>query len=127
MVRAHSVFVSYGPPDAHLTQAVQNGGPLPGKDLRARLYALDVPFRAHEDLLRTGTERAARDGIFAARVPSARALLVTDIYGCNAHGWTDAEYQKRLDRQFSAAPRRAGLGTDATPLRKRNRSSQLRH
>jgi hypothetical protein len=93
-------------------QAVQNGGPLPGKDRRARLYDLDVPFRAHVDLLRTGTERAARDGIFAARVPGARALLVTDIYGCNAHGWADAEYQKRLDRQFSAARRRAGLGTD---------------
>lgn len=45
-------------------------------------------------------------------MPGARALLVTDIYGCNAHGWTDAEYQKRLNRQFSAARRRAGLGTD---------------
>lgn len=93
-------------------KALQNGGPLPGKDPRARLYDLDIPFNAHLDLLRTGTERAARDGIFAARVPGSRALLVTDLYGCNAQGWTDAEYNKRLDRQFSAARRRAGLGTN---------------
>ena len=95
-------------------QALRTGGPLPGKDRRARLYDLDIPFRAHLDLLRTGTERAAQDGIFAARVPGERALLVTDLYGCNAQGWTEAEYQKRLDRRFAAARRRAGLGADRT-------------
>lgn len=95
-------------------QALRNGGPLPGKDRRARLYDLDIPFRAHLDLLRTGTERAAQDGILAARVPGERALVVTDLYGCNAQGWTEAEYQRRLDRRFTAARRRAGLGTDRT-------------
>ena len=62
------------------------------------------------DLLALGTERAARDGIFTARVRGDRALLVTDIYGCSAQGWTDDEFADRLDRKFSAARRRAGLG-----------------
>lgn len=93
-------------------KAVRDEGPLPGKDRRARLYDLDIPFGAHLDLLRTGTERAARDGVFAAKVPGERALLVTDIYGCNAQGWNDAEFQRRLDGKFRAARRRAGLGTD---------------
>jgi hypothetical protein len=88
-----------------------DGGPLPGTDRKARLYDLDVPFRAHLDLLRTSAERAARDGIFAARVRGQRALLVTDIYGCNAQDWTEDEYGERLDRQFSATPRRGGLDT----------------
>jgi hypothetical protein len=92
--------------------AVQRGGPLPGNDRGARLCNLDVPFRTHLDLLRAGTERAAREGIFAAKVRGMRALLVTDLYGCNAQGWNDAEYVDRLDRQFNAARRRAGLDAD---------------
>jgi len=92
-------------------EALANGAPLPGKDRRARLYDLDVQFRTHLDLLAIGTDRAARDGIFAARVPGARTLIVTDIYGCNAQGWTDAEFTERSGRRSSAARRRAGLGT----------------
>jgi hypothetical protein len=89
--------------------ALRYGTPLPGKDHRARLFNLDIPFRTHLNLLGTGTDRAAMDGIFAAKVPGERALLVTDIYGCNAQGWTEDEYAARLSRKFSAARRRAGL------------------
>lgn len=90
--------------------ALNNAAALPGKDRRARLFDLDVPFRAHLDLLAVGTERAAREGIFAARVRGDRALLVSDIYGCSAQGWTDAEFAEQLEAKFSAARRRAGLG-----------------
>jgi hypothetical protein len=65
--------------------ALQNAAPLSGKDRRARLFDLDVPFKTHLDLLALGTERAAREGIFAARVRGDRALLVTDIYPELAH------------------------------------------
>jgi hypothetical protein len=92
--------------------AVRRGGPLSNDDRGARLYDLDVPFKTHLDLLRTGTERAAKEGIFAAKVGGGRALLVTDLYGCNAQGWTDDVYLDRLARQFGAARRRAGLGLD---------------
>ncbi len=64
-----------------VNDALQNAAALPGKDRRARLFDVDVPFRTHLDLLALGTERAAREGIFAARVRGDRALLVTDIYG----------------------------------------------
>ncbi len=90
--------------------ALQNAAPLPGKDRRARLFDVDVPFRTHLDLLALGTERAAREGIFAARVRGDRALLVTDIYGCSAQGWTEEEFAEQLERKSSAARRRAGLG-----------------
>jgi hypothetical protein len=89
--------------------ALRNAAPLPGKDRRARLFDLDVQFRTHLDLLAVGTERAAREGIFAARVRGNRALLVTDIYGCGAQGWTDAEFAEQLEDKLSAARRRAGL------------------
>jgi hypothetical protein len=90
--------------------ALQNAAPLPGKDRRARLFDLDTPFKTHLDLLALGTERAAREGIFAARVRGDRALLVTDIYGCNAQGWTEEEFADRLESNSSAARRRAGPG-----------------
>ena len=93
-------------------EAIINGAPLPGTDRRSWLYDLDVPFKTHLDLLEIGTERAAREGIFAARVKGERALLVTDFYGCNAQGWAEDEYLARLQRKFGAARRRAGLGTD---------------
>jgi hypothetical protein len=92
--------------------AVRSGGPLAGKDFRARLYDLDIPFQTHLDVLRIGTERAAAEGIFAAKLPGDRALLVTDLYGCNAQGWTDDESAGRVDRRFTAALRRAGIGPD---------------
>jgi hypothetical protein len=90
--------------------ALHNAAPLPGKDRRARLFDVDVQFKTHLDLLDIGTKRAAREGIFAARVRGDRALLVTDIYGCNAQGWTEEEFAERLESKFSAARRRAGLG-----------------
>jgi hypothetical protein len=90
--------------------ALNNAGPLPGKDRRARLFDVDVPFRTHLDLLALGIDRAAREGIFAARVRGDRALLVTDIYGCNQQGWTSEQFAEQLERKFSAARRRAGLG-----------------
>ncbi len=67
-------------------RALNGAGPLPGDDRAERLYDLDLPFKTHPDLLATGTERAAREGIFAARVPGNRALLVSDLYGCQAQG-----------------------------------------
>lgn len=90
--------------------ALQNAAPLPGKDRRARLFDLDVRFRTQLELLDLGTERAAREGIFAARVRGDRALLVLDIYGCSQQGWTEVAFAERLDSAFSAARRRAGLG-----------------
>lgn len=94
--------------------ALQGAGPLPGEDRRARLFDLDVPFRTHLDLLRTGTERAAVEGLFVARVPGDRALFVTDIYGYTAQGWTDDEWGDRVSRKFTAALRRAGIAEDRT-------------
>ena len=92
--------------------AVRNRGPLPGNDPMARLHDLDIPFRTHLDLLKTGTERAARDGIFTVKVPGARALVVTDAYGCNAQGWNGSDFPERLGRRSSALGRRAGIAAD---------------
>jgi len=91
-------------------EAVRDAAPLPGDDSKARLYDLDLPFRTHLDLLVLGTERAARDGIFATRVAGDRVLFVTDLYGCGAKGWTEAECNERQARQYGAARRRAGIG-----------------
>ena len=90
--------------------ALGRAGPLPGDDRGEWLYDLDLPYRTHLDLLRTGTERAAREGIFAAKVRGDRALLVTDLYGCQAQGWTEDQFNDQLERKFSGALRRAGLG-----------------
>jgi hypothetical protein len=91
-------------------EALVNAAPLPGRDRRARLFDLDVQFKTHLDVLAIGTERAAREGIFAARIRGDRALLVSDIYGCSEQGWTAEEFADRLDSKFSGARRRAGLG-----------------
>lgn len=91
-------------------KALGRAGPLPGDDRGEWLYDLDLPYRTHLDLLRTGTERAARDGIFAVRVRGDRALLVSDLYGCQAQGWTEDQFNDQLARKFSGALRRAGLG-----------------
>ena len=93
--------------------AVLNGGPLPGTDPMARLHDLDISFNTHLDLLRTGTERAARDGMFTVKVPGARALLVTDMYGCSAQGWTEEDFTQRLARKASAARRRGRIDGDS--------------
>lgn len=77
-----------------------------------RLHDIDIPFQTHLDLLRTATERAAQDGIFTMKVPGARALLVTDIHGVAARGWTGEDFTGRLARKASAARRRAGIDRD---------------
>src|ERR1700728_1214247 len=95
---------------AEAQQALRDLGPLPGDNPGERLYDLEVDFKTHLPLLATGTERAARDGIFAVKVPGDRALIVVDLYGCSAQGWTHAEFVERLARQHSAVLRRAGIG-----------------
>jgi hypothetical protein len=92
--------------------ATGHNAPLPGDDRRARLYDLGLPYRTRLDVLRLGTERAARDGIFTAKLPGARALLVTDLYGYAAGGWTDDEWPDAAERKFTAALRRAGIDDD---------------
>lgn len=71
---------------------------------------MGLPYRTHLDLLSTGTGRSAREGIFAVRVLGDRVLLVTDLYGRQAQGWTGDQFTDRLDRKLSGALRRAGLG-----------------
>lgn len=90
-------------------EALKALGPLPGDKRGHRLYNLDVSFKTHLELLRLGTERAARDGVFAARVPGDRALVVADLYGCNLQGWDSPEMNKRIQRQLAAAQHRAGI------------------
>lgn len=94
--------------------AVKDGGPLSASDPRARLYDLDVEFKTHLDMLQLGTERAASDGLFVAKLPGDRALLVCDLYGCTLKGWSEEEWAERLSRKHTAVLRRAGLGTDRT-------------
>lgn len=93
-------------------KAVPNLGPLPGDNPGDRLYDLDIDFRTHMLLLATGMERAASEGIFAAKVPGGRALIVADAYGCSRQGWTDSHFGDRLHRKQLAAMRRAGIGPE---------------
>jgi hypothetical protein len=93
-------------------QALRDLGTLPGDSQGARLYDLEANFKTHLPLLATGTERAARDGIFAAKVPGSRALIVADLYGCIAQGWTQAQFGEHLQRKHSTALRRAGIGRE---------------
>jgi hypothetical protein len=93
-------------------RAVLRGGELPGRNPRTVLYELDIPLRTHLDVLRTGTERAASEGIFAARLPGDRVLVVADIYGCSAKGWTQDEFVDRMESKIGARLRSAGLGDD---------------
>ena len=94
--------------------AVRDGGPLSASDRRTRLYDLNVQFKTHLDVLRLGTERAARDGFFTAKLPGDRALLVSDLYGYKLKGWSEEEWAQRLKRKHTAALRRAGIGPDRT-------------
>jgi hypothetical protein len=91
-------------------EALRDLGPLPGDNRGERLFDLEVSFRTHLPLLATATERAARDGIFTAKVPGNRALIVADMYGTAAQGWTQADFSERLQRQHRAVLRRAGIG-----------------
>jgi hypothetical protein len=40
--------------------AIADNAPLPGIDVQARLYDIDLPYQAHLDVLRSGTERGPR-------------------------------------------------------------------
>jgi hypothetical protein len=93
-------------------QDALTGGPVPGQDRPTVLYDLDIPFRTHLDVLRTGTERAAKEGIFAARLPGDRVLVVADMFGCIARGWTQDEFAQRMDGKMRARLRGAGLTDD---------------
>jgi hypothetical protein len=92
--------------------AVLRGSELPGRNPRTILYELDIPFRTHLDVLRTGTERAASEGLFAARIPGDRVLVVADMYGCSAKGWTQDEFVDRMEGKIRARLRAAGLTDD---------------
>ncbi|MFJ8442297.1 hypothetical protein [Kitasatospora griseola] len=93
--------------------ALDDGGNLPGDHPDERIHDLGIPLRTHLDLLRTATERASREGVFALKVPGSRALCVVDIYGVHAQGWTSDEYGARLEQAWRSAKRRAGI--DASP------------
>jgi hypothetical protein len=60
-----------------------------------------------DHVLRLGLHRAAGQGIFAARVPGNRTILVVDLIGCQSQGWSVPEFNERLARQTAAARRRA--------------------
>lgn len=62
--------------------------------------------------LRDGTEHAAKDGLFAAKIPGDRALVIADVYGCGAQGWTEEEFSERADSKLFSVLRRAGLADD---------------
>jgi hypothetical protein len=89
--------------------AVYEGGNLPGDHRDERLHDLGIPLRTHLDLLRTATERAAHDGVFALKVPGSRAVCVVDYYGVNAQGWKPEQYGARLEKVWQGAKRRAGI------------------
>jgi hypothetical protein len=61
---------------------------------------LDLPYRTHLDLLRAGTEQAAREGIFAVRVRRPPAAGDRP-YGCQAQGWSEDQFTNRLERKLS--------------------------
>ena len=92
--------------------AISDNARLPGDDPGAHLYDIDLPYKTHLGVLRLGTERASRDGIFTAKLPGNRALLVTDVYGYTARGWNQDEWPDDVARRFTAALRRAGINDD---------------
>jgi hypothetical protein len=91
--------------------ALRGAAPLPGDDPKERLHDLDLPLKTHLELLAVGTERAARDGIFAARVPVSRALLVADLYGCQAQVGRNPSSASG----WSGSSPRPGAGPASTP------------
>lgn len=91
------------------TRALWEGSGLPGGHPQERLHDLNVPFATHLDLLAVATEQAANKGIFAAKVPGSRALVMVDLLGCQAQGWDADEFSEQLDRQHAAALRQAAI------------------
>jgi hypothetical protein len=92
--------------------AILNLGPLPGDNGGERLYDLEMSFKTHLSLLTTGMGSATSNGIFAAKVPGGRALVVADIYGFARQGWTGDEFADRIQRKRETVIRRAGLGPE---------------
>lgn len=91
-------------------EAIRTGSALPGDNPDERLHDIGTPLRTHMELLQTATQRAATDGIFAAKVPGSRALIAVDLHGVISQGWTREEFGQRLARQWNAARRRARIG-----------------
>ncbi|WP_333736215.1 hypothetical protein [Streptomyces sp. IBSBF 2806] len=91
-------------------EAIRTGSALPGDHPNERLHDIDTPLQTHMELLQTATQRAAKDGIFAAKVPGSRALLAVDLYGVISQSWTPQEFRQRVARQWDAARRRARIG-----------------
>ncbi|MFD3580931.1 hypothetical protein [Streptomyces sp. NPDC058683] len=91
-------------------EAIRTGSALPGDNPRERLHDIDTPLLTHMELLQTATQRAAKDGIFAAKMPGSRALIAVDLHGVVGQGWTTEEFGQRLARQWNAARRRARIG-----------------
>lgn len=91
--------------------AVLEGGPLPGNNASELLYDLDLPLRAHLDVMRDAFERAAAEGIHATAVPGRRALYVIDQYGCVQQGLSSAQFNVRLQEAVRTALASAGIAT----------------
>ncbi|MFF3412590.1 hypothetical protein ACFYW8_41940 [Streptomyces sp. NPDC002742] len=91
-------------------EAIRTGSALPGDNPDERLHDIDTPLRTHLELLQTATQRAAKDGIFSAKVPGSRALIAVDLYGVIGQGWTPQEFRQRWARQWNAVRRRARIG-----------------
>ncbi|MEV7886951.1 hypothetical protein ACWD3I_29480 [Streptomyces sp. NPDC002817] len=91
-------------------EAVRTGSALPGDNPDERLHNIDTPLRTHMGLLQTATQRAATDGIFAAKAPGSRALIAVDLHGVTSQEWTREEFRQRVARQWNAARRRARIG-----------------
>jgi len=92
--------------------AVLNLGPLPGGDGGERLHDLGMSFKTHLPLLADGMASAASEGIFAAKVPGGRALVVADMHGVARRGWTGDEFADRIERRRETVMRRSGLGAE---------------
>ncbi|MFJ9381612.1 hypothetical protein [Streptomyces sp. NPDC101455] len=93
-------------------EAIRTGSALPGDNPNERLQDIDTPLLTHMELLHVATQRASRDGIFAAKVPGSRALIAIDLHGVISQGWTSEEFGQRLARQWNAARRRARIGDE---------------
>ncbi|HTJ66715.1 MAG TPA: hypothetical protein VL551_04235 [Actinospica sp.] len=88
-------------------RAIGGRAPLPGDNPCERLYDLRIPFKAHLGVLADGLDRAVTQGIFTACVPGDRTLLVMDLGGVQAKGWSVDDFHERLRRKMAAVRRRA--------------------
>ncbi|GGR81773.1 hypothetical protein Snoj_39200 [Streptomyces nojiriensis] len=93
--------------------AVLHGDALPGGKASDVLCDLALPLRTHLDLLRTATERAAADGVYAIEIPGSRALLVVDQYGLTQLALPHEQAMERMRDSFEEALDRAGIGRRA--------------